>query len=303
MQGGNDARERKAEGGEDPPLRAGGARHDRRRRPDSAGRSRGRARAVRPEPGDGAHRHAGRGFRDARLDAGRGRDRLPDRAHAGRRVERAHGRGGDRRRLAGPAHDQPRLAAVRGRRLRARRPLPVARPRPDRDDDAAAVLGARLRHHPAAVGHRPRCRPAHGLGDERQRDVHDVRPGDTRTRTRSTPRATACAWSSSGARTRSRPARAAPGNRRDQPDHHRLPEPARDRGRDLERAGDLVQLQRPRRRAAGPRVVLHLRAHARVHHRPAPARGALEHDRPARPVDQRERPRGATPAATRRAPT
>ena len=85
----------------------------------------------------------------------------------------------------------PAVAAVRRGRLRARRALPVARPRPLRDDEPAAVLRARLRHDPSAVGHRARRRPAHRLGDERQRDVHDATRRRSRTRRRSTPPATA----------------------------------------------------------------------------------------------------------------
>ena len=88
-----------------------------------------------PESGRRADRHSERGLCNARLGAGRRRDRLPDRAHAGRRRQRAHGRVRDRRRLAAASHRHARLAAVRRGRLRARRPLPVARPRPLRDDE------------------------------------------------------------------------------------------------------------------------------------------------------------------------
>ena len=116
----------------------------------------------------------------------------------------------------------------------------------------------------------------------------------SRTPRRSTRPATASASSSSAARTR-RVGRRRSRQLPDQHVHPRLPEPAGDRRGDLEPADDPLQLQRPRQRAAGPRVVLHLRAHALVHGGPAPARDPLERDGADRPDDQRQRPRRQRP--------
>ena len=100
----------------------------------------GNALAGGAEPGDGAYGRPARRVRDARLGAGRRRDRLPDRAHAGRRRQRPHGRGGDHRPVAAAAHGHARRAEVRRRRLRARQPLPVAGAGEIRNDGAAVEL-------------------------------------------------------------------------------------------------------------------------------------------------------------------
>ena len=123
------------------------------------------------------------------------------------------GPGHDRRRLAATAQHHAAVSEVRRGRVRARRALPVARSRTVRDD-ASAVLGPRRRHDPPAVGDGPRSRPADAVGDQRQRDVHDVRQRARSTPVPWTPRATACAWWSSAARTPSRAERPPPGTAR-----------------------------------------------------------------------------------------
>ena len=95
----------------------------------------------------------------------------------------------------------PDVAEIRRRRLRPRRPLPVAGAGEIRNDDAA-LFGAGLRDDAPAVGHRARRIAADAMGDERQRDVYDD-VNEYATRPRSSQRAHACAWWSSAARTRS----------------------------------------------------------------------------------------------------
>ena len=131
------------------------------------------------EPGRRADRHPERGVCNPRLGAGRRRYRLPDRAHAGRRRQRAHGRVRDRRRLAAATHGHAGLAAVRrgrasrsaaatsgasarasGRRARSRTPSPSSG-RPGRS-------GARVPAPACArTGRRAATRPT-------RRDVQEI---------------------------------------------------------------------------------------------------------------------------------
>ena len=140
-------------------------------------RSRRTGVAVDPNQVTGLTVTQNEGFATLAWTAGRRRHRLPDRAHPGRRRQRAHGRGRDRRRLAADPHGHarsPRFAeagfALGGRyqwRVRARAGTATRRRTP-----------TGLRHDAAPVGHRSGRRPAHRLGVERQRDVHDARAGD-----------------------------------------------------------------------------------------------------------------------------
>ena len=139
-----------------------------------ARRERRRSGTGTTEPGHRPHGDPGRGLRHAGVDAGGGGDRLPDRACHREPGDRGRWPRHDRRRLAATAQHHAGASEVRRSRVRARRALPVARSRAVRDDVASAVLGAGRRHHPPAVGDGPRSRPADAMGDQRQRDVHDI---------------------------------------------------------------------------------------------------------------------------------
>ena len=151
------------------------------------------ARAAEPNQVTGLTVTQGEGFATLGVGAGRRRHRLPDRAHAGRRGERAHGRVRDRRRLAAAAHDHaPRRRASR---------RPGSRSAAATSGASAPAWGRRAQPYsepvfgttPAAVGHRPRSRPAHAVGVGGQRDLHERRQrvrlrGGARRRERPRPR-------------------------------------------------------------------------------------------------------------------
>ena len=155
-------------------------------------------------------------------------------------------RGVDRRPLAAAAHGHADLAVVRGVRLQARRPLPVARARAPRHREPAAVLGAGHRHD---VGHWGRG-AVDGLGEGATAATGPA------TRTRATSRRPT--HGRAGRRERShagRRARAHAPEAAGEHVHHRLPEAARHGRGDLGDADVGDQLQRPRQRgrpAASP---------------------------------------------------
>ena len=167
----------------------------------------GRRGCERPA-GHGPDRDAGLRVHHAQMEPGRGRDRLPDRARAGGRERRAVGTST----IVGLWQPQrtvtPNAAGVRGVRLPARRPLPVARARAARHRQPAAVLGARGGHDAGPLG------PGRAAG-RRRRSADRRRPAPrTRTRPRPrrptsrprwTPRATACGSSSSARTLQNRP--------------------------------------------------------------------------------------------------
>ena len=111
----------------------------------------------------------------------------------------------DHRPLAAAAHDHAGRAEIRRRRLRARRPLPVAGAREIRNDDAQPysepVFGTTLPQWGTG--------PARCGRNGRRAATRRIRATSTSTRTkpRSSRRAHASAWSSSAARTRSRAVR------------------------------------------------------------------------------------------------
>ena len=182
------------------------------------------------------------------------------------------------------------FADVRGRRLRARRPLPVARPRPDRDDGAAVLRpgvrddairsgargpGADLRTQWESSGNATYTSDVNEYAYEAAVDAASDRVRVVEIG-RTNPIATGAG---------------APGNRPINMFIIHYPIGPGHRGRDLEHADGRGQLQRPRRRAAGPRGLSDRGARARVHDRPAPDRAALEHGRADHADDQPERPR------------
>ena len=223
---------------------------------------------VAQEPtGDGTDGDPGRRVHHAQVEPGRGGDRLPDRAHAGRRRRTSRRRGDDRRRLAAAAHDHA------GQRRRSRSPA---------TSSASASSGASARASAPARHRQPYSAPVAG---------HDARPSGPglltaenspdglRARTptvRTRPTAEEADFTRR-ARRRQRPhagrrARAHAPEPAGEPVHHRLPEAARHRGGDLGHADAGDQLQRARQRGLRPRVVLHDGAPARAQRRPGDPR-------------------------------
>ena len=203
------------------------------------------------------------GLHHAQVESGRRGDRLPDRAHAGRRQRRADGAAT----VVGVWQPQrtitPRQAGVRGLGLQAGRPLPVARARALRHRHgraAQAVLGRRSRG--ATLGHPG---PAELLTAWEKRDTAATealqRPyttdgrGGRRSPPRSTPRATACGVVELTRTIQNRPM-----------DLYIIgyPKPPDTAAEISAKPTYCGQLQRARQRGLRPRVVLHDGAPARA---------------------------------------